>query len=1118
MTKNNLDDTLKIPGNRATYDRLKTMLEAGSATAFVGAGASYPLYPLWNQLMVKLVDRAVELGLAERDAQGWLEEADSNPHEIASHIHSCLGESYYDLLVSLFQERIGDDGQDHTRAHAALMRANFKAYLTTNYDPGLLNARHHLYPRLQHISPIAWDNTYQIDLWSRRLLKSTKPVLYAHGHVEQPTNIILDRESYREAYHDTRYREFFENLWKQEQLVFIGFSFKDVVLRQIANEMGWKTTGGIGPMHIVITGVPEPPPDLKLQRELLRSSFRADALFYRVKNTSSNGEDHSELQILLDSLAPEVPTTSKSVTVPGLKPAITIPTRFVHKTTEDKSFTGRDVIIERLNRWAADPKVRLIAITGIGGLGKTALVGTWLSDWKAARRCDGIFFWSFYEERQTERLFEELLAFARDRLGWKAIDDSADQRAQALNLLESLSLVIALDGLEVVQDPAPDTYGKLLDNQLSDFLHSHCDRSGPDASLLVLSSRYPFPDLTVHFGDHGKPLDLDRLDPAEGARLLAALGIRGEECDRVEISRMLFGHPLALRLFARVVPQSDARTNPLQLWQSIFGDSHLVADDPLKGKLDRLLTFYERDLSKAHRQVLGLIALIRFPVNESILAPLWKELFQEPDGENSLRTVLLDLRKEYLLTANRDQGGYWSYACHPILRDHFVRQLFESPNLARQAAGLLAGSPGDSSDEVPRVSRAIEVLVQAGELIAADDLYTGRLEDGARLLNIPAPKLGMVVSSRFVLDDARCLATREQLHPGRVGFYLNWYAVFAACAGEPQIALSCCPQGAVRDEKWNEDSNLSMGLENRGQTEVSLGQLTKAASHFTQALEIATRSGNDQRRRNILAWRGYSASLLGEVGSAENDFALANVIENQLDHTARLALTQPLPTSSLANAVENQLDHTTDLYSLRGVLWAEHLIRIGEKERARRLTEANLEICSRNDNHWNADIARCEWILGWLDTLAGMYDEAAERLTRAKAFFLEGHMIWDLGRLLLIESSCHLRQGRFDLAIKQCEQALHDATPRNYGLIKADALNVRASAVLAQSKLSAVNARDDAEMALGIAESCQYVWGERDALGVLGIAHHALGNDGEAMRYQESATNLNRRITLPFSS
>jgi hypothetical protein len=48
--------------------------------------------------------------------------------------------------------------------------------------------------------------------------------------------------------------------------------------------------------------------------------------------------------------------------------------QFVHESTDDEKFTGRVDVLKRLDDWAADAGVRLVGVTVIGGLGKTALL------------------------------------------------------------------------------------------------------------------------------------------------------------------------------------------------------------------------------------------------------------------------------------------------------------------------------------------------------------------------------------------------------------------------------------------------------------------------------------------------------------------------------------------------------------------------------------------------------------------------------------------------------------------------------------------------------------------------------------------------------------------------
>jgi hypothetical protein len=309
--------------------------------------------------------------------------------------------------------------------------------------------------------------------------------------------------SYRKAYHDTPYRRCFEALWFQQHLVFAGFSFNDLTLAQIADEALWQTArqGGGAPRHIAILGLSQPYSD-QMRKEYL-DSFHAQALFYPA------AEDHGALQTLLDSLTtrPVIVVTSKP------KPTGSGPARFVHETTEDEKFTGRGDVLARLDRWAADPAVRLIAITAVGGLGKTALVGFWLRHNIVS---EARFFWSFYRERDPEEFFEALKAFQMES--------------------NSNRMVVVLDGLEVIQEiPGTVAYRKLLSIELADFLHAHCQARS--SSLIVLTSRFPFPDLAPYLGSSLRSLPLPSLDPADGSALLASLGIGGAAHLRTHQSR-----------------------------------------------------------------------------------------------------------------------------------------------------------------------------------------------------------------------------------------------------------------------------------------------------------------------------------------------------------------------------------------------------------------------------------------------------------------------------------------------------------------------------------------------------------------------------------------------------
>ncbi len=1065
-----LEEILAIPGNQAVYRRLETMLAGGSAIAFIGAGASFPIYPLWSQLIAQLAHEPVARGLADAaEEQYWLRTPASKPLQVASQIHSKLGDPlYYTFLYETFKDRTGPGGLPYTAAQAALVRARFKALITTNYDSGLLEARRRLRPEIGETGFTVWNQPFPIQRWSSGDLfqsGSACPVLFAHGHCADPASIILDSASYRRAYHDTPYRRLFENLWIQQHLVFVGFSFNDATLTQIADEVLWQTArpAGVEPRHVAVIGLPDDQSYTPEMRREYLDAYHAEVLFYPV----TRGNDHSALQVLLESLA-TIPAPAPAP-APLPAPRRAVPALFVHKTTEDEKFTGRADSLARLDRWAADPAVKLIAITAIGGLGKTALVGRWLRTGEHQR--DAVFFWSFYRNRDTREFFESLQEF----------------RPWLLEPLVSRRLVVVLDGLEVVQEvPGTVAYGKLLDIGLAEFLHAHCRGGGP--SLVVLTSRFPFPDLTPYLGGALRSLALPALEPTEGAALLASLGIGGRPEDREQVSNNLAGHPLILRVFARSMPLELA-SDPTRLWRRIFDQPHLAPGDPLEAKMARLLAFYEGDLPEAQRQALGLLALFRAPAAEAALAPLWEKLLGKPAGDVWLYFALDVLRHEGLLTAEPGPDGELRYACHPILRDHFRTEVLRRPAFAREAAGVLASPPGASEvrslEEIQTVANAIELLLEAGELEAADGLYRTRLDNGNVFLFLAAPHWGMEVARYFVRDDARRRAVDKELGTRRLRFYLDEVGLMANFAGEPETALECYAESEAICRREEIREYLSHALGNLGDTQVSLGLLADAARHFFEALELSIASDRQAELLHDHARVAYVASLRGDVARADVEFSEASAIRKRRDGNG--------------------------LYGLDGIQWAEHLLRTGAADRARELTRANRKICERNS--WQRDVALCEWILAWLDTLAGQWPEAHAHLDRAKATFTTGHMICELARTLVTESACWLGEGRHDAALAACERALELAAPRNYRLVHADALNLRARIALERPNPDPAAARDDAEAALGLAEFCEYAWAQRDAFELLARAHRALGNESEALRCADRAADWTRRLT-----
>jgi hypothetical protein len=354
-----MNNPLPDPGSEHARQKLVQLLADGRAIAFVGAGASAGLYPLWNQLIAQLADEAVRRGLPpEEDWKALVEEeAVSQPQDAVREIRRTLTDGiYYSQLQSIFGPRkmgqgeprkmgqapgihapepvpfsehlrTGSDGRTFTAVHEQLLRLPFRGYVTTNYDPGLLEARRAVRPQCADRDDGTWQDESLMHRWltDDLFLAQACPILFLHGFYERPKTIVLGSDEYREAYKAGLMRAVFEKLWTQQRLVFVGFGFSDPWMNFLANEVLTQIDARTvaEPRHIAILGTPDGKSVSPMRRRALQDRFHALLLTYPVKTTPDGGQDHSQLLELLRSVAPAaVPVTRTHVPSPPRQPLV----------------------------------------------------------------------------------------------------------------------------------------------------------------------------------------------------------------------------------------------------------------------------------------------------------------------------------------------------------------------------------------------------------------------------------------------------------------------------------------------------------------------------------------------------------------------------------------------------------------------------------------------------------------------------------------------------------------------------------------------------------------------------------------------------------------------------
>lgn len=738
----------------------------------------------------------------------------------------------------------------------------------------------------------------------------------------------------------------------------------------------------------------------------------------------------------------------------------------------------------------------MIAVTGMGGLGKTSLVGHWLKRAGGAtrRRVAGLFFWSFYAERDVAAFARAFIDFAVNEARAPPPPNDAQPAEAALAVLRAVPLLLVLDGLEVLQDiPDATTYGTLVQDDLRALLDGACRLK--HAGLVVLTSRFPFVDLTPYLGRGFGVLDLDHLSPAEGAALLHACGVDGTPAEREAVTRSLDGHPLGLRIFALTLAQ-QADGDPSRPITQAFDAVFLSETDSLERKLKHLLAFYEKRLPRERVALLGLVSFFRAPAPQATIITLAKGLPAVAGalaglGKTGIERALQAMGREHLLIRDIDESGAQTWSCHPILRDHFRQALLGwAPEIGKDAAGMLAGRPsrGRPADvrAIQPVLDAIALLLDAGDFKGANSLYRERLANGLWFRWLPAPGEGLICALGFIGDTNRRSACKRALSRQREAFYLSWAGLCAKNAGEFESAMSFLVESAKIDRDAGDSLNLCIALQNQSETHVIMGDLRHAQFCAREALRLAGTIEviPAEQTRNALSYMAEALANEGRVGEALAAFEAANALEQAL--------------TSGRNVLRGR----------RGTRWTNLLVRLGHTDRARTLTDANLAICL--PNRWAHSIARCHRVLADEALLGGRVPDAEQDLIRAETVVRRARLYSELPRTLLVRAALERQRGRHDAAEAAIDEALRIAAPRGMRLDHADALVLRGRLRLDRNDPD--RAGDDAEAALRIAQDCGYAWAERDALTLLADVAAAQGNAAIAATHRRDAETLSRRL------
>jgi WD40 repeat protein/DNA-binding SARP family transcriptional activator len=440
-----------------------------------------------------------------------------------------------------------------------------------------------------------------------------------------------------EPWREAAYAQLMRGLWASDQR---GAALEqyEICCRILADELGL-----------------EPEAETSALYERIRAGERADKQTGRLGKRESGRQGDREQE----------PNLSHSLAHP-----------LIHSSTQEWSevpevgpLYGRQTEVAHLQQWLLHDRYRMIALLGIGGVGKTALAATAVQ--AVAEHFEIVFWRSLLNAPPLDEILSAVLQEVSGHSLPEVPASLDEQLALLLDYLRRRRCLLVLDNMETILQPghagayqagyAP--YGQLI-QRLGQSRHNSC---------LLLTSREPPIELARL--ETSTPalrvLPLSGLDAADGQAMLTACGLPSQAAETGTLVARYSGNPLALKLVAQTV-------------QDLFGgdiDAFLAAEAPIFDDIRMVLDQQYARLSALEQEILVWLAIEREPV---ALPALRTNLVHPPSPREILEALRTLQRRSLLEQAGRtsppaaaDQSSSPAFTLQNVIMEYITEHLVD---------------------------------------------------------------------------------------------------------------------------------------------------------------------------------------------------------------------------------------------------------------------------------------------------------------------------------------------------------------------------------------------------------------------------------------------------------
>jgi WD40 repeat protein len=359
------------------------------------------------------------------------------------------------------------------------------------------------------------------------------------------------------------------------------------------------------------------------------------------------------------------------------------------------AFVGRADELALAQRWVVDEQCRLLAILGIGGIGKTSLAARLAQ--MVAPGFERVYWRSLRNAPPVTEWLAGAIAFVSDQQ-MLAPGSESEQMTSLLQLLRTRRCLLVLDNSEALFEVGQpegryrvgmEGYGRLLP-AVAEVQHQSC---------LVLTSREAPPELGV-LGRAARALELRGLGVAEAQALVADKHVRGDAKDWQSLVERYGGNGLALRIVGETIHQvydgdiAAFLSDAIATYGTVFGG------------IRRLLDVQLERLSPLERRILRRLAVEREPIS---LAELSKEM--APSMRRSTVIDGIETLRRRSLVERAERGG--TFTLQSMVLEHATDGLVETvvDEINRGEPSVLVEQPLIKAQAKDYVRQAQERLI-----------------------------------------------------------------------------------------------------------------------------------------------------------------------------------------------------------------------------------------------------------------------------------------------------------------------------------------------------------------------------------------------------------------------